>query len=97
MAQERSCELEAFTSMKARLKSFINPIDLIAKCYSECIIEREDFEDVEDAPSRPKKATILLAAVEKSIERDPAFLNKFLDVLRSEVANRTLVYELGTH
>ena len=97
MAEGRSCESEVFTSKVARLKRCINPNDLITKCYSEGIIGAEDFEEAVDATTRPQKATILLRAVEKSIETDPAVFKKFLSVLGSEATNRRLVEELGTH
>ncbi|KAL5516501.1 hypothetical protein EMCRGX_G001845 [Ephydatia muelleri] len=77
-----------------RLKSCINPNDLIAKCYSTKIIGSDEFEEAEDAPSRPKKASVLLRAVAKSIEKDSAVFNKFLIVLGSEPTNRSLVEEL---
>ena len=90
-----SCELDVFRSKMDRLKSCINPNDLIAKCYSNKIIGSDEFEEAEDAPSRPKKATVLLRAVAKSIEKDSAVFNKFLVVLGSEPTNRSLVEELG--
>ena len=96
MAENGNCEYEAFQSMLERLKSCINPSDLATKCYSRKIIGHNEFEEVEDNVSRPKKASILLRAVGQSILADPAVFNKFLEVLGSEVTNRKLVEELGT-
>eukprot|EP00731_Ephydatia_muelleri_P001668 Em0001g1668a len=89
-----SCELEVFSSKLARLKSCINPNDLTAKCYSKNIIGSEEFEVAEDTTSRPMKATVLLRAVAKSIEKDPAVFYTFLAILGSEATNKRLVEEL---
>ena len=83
--------------MEARLKSCINPDDLITKCYSAHIIGSEERENAQDETTRPKRATSLLRAVEKSIEKDPDVFYKFLAVLGSEPTNKKLVEELGMH
>ena len=97
MAKKQSHELETFNNQYAHLKSCINPNDLAAKCYSEQIIGKEEFEEIEDERARPKKATILLRAVGDSIEKDPANFYTFLRVLGSEPTNKKLVEDLGTH
>ena len=95
--KKQSHEWEAFNNQLAHLKDCINPSDLAAKCYSEKIIGSEEFEEIEDERSRPRKATILLRVVGRSIKSDPANFYTFLRVLESEPTNKKLVENLGTH
>ena len=94
MAEKQNHELEAFINQHDHLKDCINPSDLASKCYSKKIIGSEEFEEIEDEKSRPKKATILLRVVGRSIKSDPANFYTFLRVLGSESTNKKLVEDL---
>ena len=92
-----TAELKAFKSLMPRLKECINPNDLLTKCYSKDIISKDDLDEAEAERASFKKANVLLQAVEKAIKTDPENFKKFLNVLGSEVTNKKLVEDLGTH
>ena len=88
-------QVTAFAQMFDRLKDCINPHDITPMCYSTRLISVDEFEEINEAGTRARKATVLLTAVQVAIRKDPANFKKFTSILESDSACKLLARQLG--
>lgn len=87
-------ELEAFRNVYGLLESSLTANDVAGDCFTSGIMSFNELERVNASSERRNAVSILLLAVRRAIDIDPAKFDVFIEILRKEPKYELLVEQL---